>query len=52
MSSEHAVKLLPREEGTWLGSAIETLEAAQRMYNEMNLCVSATMPAQHSHQVL
>jgi len=52
MSSEHAVKLLPIEEGTWLGSAIESLEAVQRMYNQMNLHINATMPVQHSCQVL
>jgi hypothetical protein len=52
MSSKHAVMLFQREEGTWLGSAAERLEAAQRIYNQMNLCADATMPVQHSHQVL
>jgi hypothetical protein len=52
MSSKHAVMLFRREEGIWLGSATERLEAAQRIYNQTNLRVDATMPAQHSHQVL
>ena len=52
MSSQHAVTLLPREEGMWPGSAIESLEAAWGGYVQTNSHVNATMQAQYPHQLL
>jgi len=52
MSSQHAVTLLPWEEGTCPGSAIESLEAAVRANIQTNSHVDATMPVPHPHQLL